>query len=93
MSGEFEDQIIESAPEIVANLANQDSDAHPDTCFDGRDKFECMRRIRVELWDDCILLMPEGVADSLPQISKVFFCPPYSFESAIEFVERHDFVR
>jgi len=86
---DFKDEVIESATKVVTNLANQDSDTH------GREReilscgLECVRRVRIEITENGILLFAKRREKPMPQISKVFVCPDYSFEAGIERVRGH----
>jgi hypothetical protein len=84
MFGEFENEIIKGAAEVVTNLADQNSDTQGHKCFGEVASADVVRRILVELDGNGIFLLPANDLNPLPQISKVFVCPPYSFERAIE---------
>jgi hypothetical protein len=49
-----------------------------------------VRRIGVELRNDGILLLPKNMREPMPEISKVFLCPNYSFQRGIERILGHD---
>jgi hypothetical protein len=81
---EFEDEIIESRPQIVANLADQDRDSHRRE--DWYDNLDIVRRFRIKLNDNGLFIfLPESFKPSI-EIIKMFSCPIYSFESAVEYV-------
>jgi hypothetical protein len=90
--GELKDEVIEGATKVVADFTNQDADTH------GRERvirsrgFECVGRIRIEITDNGILLFAKRREEPMPQISKVFCCPHYSFEAGIERVRGHDII-
>jgi hypothetical protein len=50
---------------------------------------ECVRRVRIEITENGILLFAKRREKPMPQISKVFVCPDYSFEAGIERVRGH----
>jgi hypothetical protein len=91
--GECENEIVESASQIVTSLPNQNSDAH---CYESlawqERSWTSLRELRIELQSDRILLQTQSLGDFPFQINKVFICPPYSFESAIESVGCHDII-
>ena len=86
---EFKDEIIERVPEVVCDLADENADdkGRPDTPACVHDLI--MRKLWLELKDDSILLFVEPLVDPALQISKVFLCPTYSFERAVEYVRGH----
>jgi hypothetical protein len=49
-----------------------------------------MRRIAVELRNDGIFLLSKNMREPMPEISKVFLCPNYSFQRGIERILGHD---
>src|SRR5205823_3020022 len=83
---EFKHEIIKSTLEVVANLADKNSDARCDEglCKKLRDEF--MWRVRIELGGNRILLLAADCLDTFPQIGKVLVRPPYSCEGAIDAV-------
>lgn len=92
MFGEFKDEIIEGAPKIVTNFTDQDSYSHGYKRICGTHEFEIVRRIRIELGDNFIFLLPQCMDYPLPQISNVFVCPPHAFKAAIELMSCHDMI-
>jgi hypothetical protein len=54
-----------------------------------RNNFEIVRRIGIELGDKNIMVHPIKPGNPLPKIGKVFLCPSYTFERAIEAVRGH----
>ena len=82
--GEFKDEIIEGASEIVTNFTDKNPDTHGHKSLSENSKYRIVRRIRIELNGNRILLLPSDCLNSFLQISKVFVCPPYSFETAVE---------
>ena len=84
------DEIIERAAEIIADLPNEDCRSGRDGdygCFaKARAYDKIVRRIGVKLGDESILVFPCDGSESLPKISKVFFCPSYTKEAAIKAV-------
>jgi hypothetical protein len=87
--GQREDEIIESASKVVTGLANQDSNAHRYEGASRQRQDEPVRRIGIELRGDGIFLLPKDMREPLPEISKVFLCPHYSFEGGVERVRGH----
>ena len=49
-----------------------------------------MWRIGFELRNDGIFLLPKNMREPMPEISKVFLCPNYSFQRGIERILGHD---
>jgi hypothetical protein len=85
---ELENEVIERPPEVVADLPDQNWNPHGGGSL--RDKRDIVRRFRIELDDNGIfVLLPESLKPSV-EIRKVFSCPVYSFESAVEYVGCHD---
>jgi hypothetical protein len=87
--GKREDEIIKSAPEVVANLSDQNANPHRHKRIGQMRDYESVRRIRVELWADGIFLLPDDMRDATPEITKVFLCPHYSFQRGVERVRGH----
>jgi hypothetical protein len=87
--GKREDEIIKSAPEVVANLSDQNANPHCHKCIGQVRDYESVRRIRVELRADGIFLLPESMREPMPEITKVFLCPHYSFQGGVERVRGH----
>jgi len=87
--GECEDEIIKGAPKVIANLSDQNANPHRHKCIGRRSEYESVGRIRVELRDDGIFLLPENMSKAMPEIIKVFLCPHYSFQRGVERVGGH----
>jgi hypothetical protein len=89
MSGEFEDEVIECTPQVVANLPDQNPDTHRrHRVIRGR-SLEYIGRIRVELANNGIFLSAKQILKPMPEISKMFLCPNYSFEAGIKHMRDH----
>lgn len=83
--GEFKDEVIQGAPEVVANLPYQDADAHSEECFRREaDIYDAVRWLRIEIEGDSIRLALENASNLNLQFRKVFACPPFSLEAAIK---------
>lgn len=83
-------EIIEGTAQVITNLSNQDGRCSGNGNYcrltDARSHNEIVRRIRVKLGHESILVFSgEGIEPSL-QVSKVFFCPSYTKEGVIEAV-------
>jgi len=88
--GELEDEIVESASEVVGDLANQHADRQRRTNALAHIRDEIVRGLRVELRDNGILLFYEPIGEVVTQISKCFLCPRYPYDRAVEYVRGHD---
>ena len=84
--GQFENKIIESTSEVVTNLPHQNAELHSVESLSGKREIRdaLVRGIRIELKDNGIGLFSKGVVGLRHEIKKVFVCPLYSFETAIE---------
>jgi hypothetical protein len=86
---EFKDEIIQCAPQVVADLSDQDRNAYGGRNDDGNSGFDCVRsqiRVRID-GSNIVVLLKRG--DALPQIKKMFSCACCSFESTVEYVWSH----
>lgn len=84
-SGEFVDEIVEGAPKVVANLADQSSDAHTVESLCGKeDIFRAVRRVWIDFERDGVSLFLRDDGYFPLQLSKVFVCPAYSLEAGIK---------
>jgi hypothetical protein len=83
------DEIIKGTAEIIANLANENCDVAGNGDF-GMSSYpgsnDEISGLRVEIRDESILIGPFDERESVPQITKVFFCPLYTQQSAIKAV-------
>jgi hypothetical protein len=84
--GELENEVIQSTPQVIANLPYQNADAQGGWHVEGADQQETVRGIRLEFDANGSFVLPERLGQTLPQIDKVFLCPRYSFERAIEYM-------
>jgi hypothetical protein len=82
--GEFENEIIKGSSEVVTNFADKHAEPHVVKSLFGQTPANAVRGIRIELNGDSICLSREHEIDPPFEISKVFVCPSYSFEAAIE---------
>jgi hypothetical protein len=82
--GEFKDEVVKGGSEVATDFADQDGD--PYGSGNRRDNFNIIRRFCLELSDNGIFVfLPESLKPSV-EVRKVFSCPVYSFERAIEYI-------
>jgi hypothetical protein len=86
---ELENEVIKSGTQVVTDLPNQNGDTHRHDEGIWPEDLRVMRGIRIELGDSDIAVEFGQRSEPRPQITKMFFCPDYSFESAIEYVRGH----
>lgn len=86
---EFEYKIVESASQVVGDLPDEYTDNQRWSDAIAHIWNEIVRRIRIELRNEGIFLLYQPFGECKAQISKVFLCPRYSFERAIEYVIGH----
>ncbi len=96
--GEFMGEVFKRRPEVVARLADQHAKPerenrlhhHAHDPRSGREgEVGFIRGIKIELVEQAILLDVFHFPNSTFQVSKVFTCPVYSLESAVERMELH----
>jgi len=74
--GEFEDEVIECAPEVIANLTDKDRNIHPEKGFGGSDGLrDLVRGVRIELDGTGVRLLPGDFANVPFQFGNSFVCP------------------
>jgi hypothetical protein len=91
--GELKDEIVEGASQVVANFTDKDRHTCGGYGARGAVEIEIMGRIGIELREKEIFCFGPHPVYSGFQIHKVFICPPYSLERAIEYVRGHDTMR
>jgi hypothetical protein len=85
----LENEIIERTAQVVTNLTDPDTDAHRGCYMGLPDSNAKLQRLRIELGNKGILILPAERNDAVIQVNKVFLCPAYSLESALKAVRGH----
>lgn len=86
--GEFENEIIQSAPKVITNLAEADRDISPDECLIGRrSAFDAIRRLRIKVYPDGVCLADFDVGEHAFEVIKMFAAPPYSCNAGVKWVQ------
>lgn len=91
--GEFENEIFQRSTQVIANLADQDGNAHRggDVNF-RRFAADVLPTLGLEMSDRGLGLFPLKGDDQLPQIGKVFCCPKDPLRSSIERMREHGII-
>ena len=90
MACKFEDEVIQRTSEVIANLPDQYAHAHRSAKFAAfDDNLQAVGRFLVELDNEGAHLLVGDGGNPCPQVSKMFFCPYYTLQRAIESVGGH----
>jgi hypothetical protein len=85
----FENEVIESGAQIIANFSDKNTKTRACECFSREKWLRIMRGTRVELHRHGFFLKPEDGREPLLKVRQMFLCPSYSFEHAVEYVRDH----
>src|SRR5258708_21209574 len=85
--GEVVNEIVKGASKIVANLSDENPDAHGNECLGEDARLDAVRRIGSVFHTNRVSLLLASGVKPLPQISKVLACPNHSFNRVFETID------